>query len=240
MTSDFDGLWHCDVCSNKHFYNPRLRCNQCDFDLCSKCAGTTEGALDMRMDTWSLSRAVEKFRPADFLEIKDKEVREEKMYLYCAARLWTTSGLIHKKSEKDIADWLSLSEFESEEYEKHFRILTKPWVTDDKWHEQMLKFMQKKGNECLSCFFFTICLEYIRERHRNDMSGIELIEDELKQWQPTFHHQMYTPRVLLHQQLLLKEVGIGRRSEELPSWSGYSGSVTYLELLVLSQCIHKS
>ena len=30
--------WQCDVCSSSCNYNPRLRCQQCDFDMCSKCA----------------------------------------------------------------------------------------------------------------------------------------------------------------------------------------------------------
>jgi hypothetical protein len=30
--------WQCDVCSSACNYNPRLRCHQCDLDMCIKCA----------------------------------------------------------------------------------------------------------------------------------------------------------------------------------------------------------
>ena len=63
---------------------------------------------------------------------------------------------------------------------------------------------------------FTSFLEYIRERQMKDMprSGIEEIEEKVKEWQPS------GARAQLEQQLLLKEVHIGRRSEEFPSWTG--------------------
>jgi hypothetical protein len=63
---------------------------------------------------------------------------------------------------------------------------------------------------------FTSFLEYIRERQMKDMSrsGIEEIEEQVKEWQPS------GARGQLEHQLLLKEVHIGRRSEEFPSWTG--------------------
>ena len=30
--------WGCNVCSSPYSYNPRLRCSECDFDLCNECA----------------------------------------------------------------------------------------------------------------------------------------------------------------------------------------------------------
>ncbi len=63
---------------------------------------------------------------------------------------------------------------------------------------------------------FTSFLEYIRQCSMRDMSwsGIEEIEKHVKQWQPSY------TRGQLEQQLLLKEVHIGWRSLELPSWTG--------------------
>jgi hypothetical protein len=65
---------------------------------------------------------------------------------------------------------------------------------------------------------FTSVLGYIREQQCSlkDMSrsGIEEIEKQVKDWKPSY------ARGQLEQQLLLKEVRIGRRSEELPSWTG--------------------
>jgi hypothetical protein len=72
--------------------------------------------------------------------------------------------------------------------------------------------------QCLGIFVFTSFLEYIRERQcsMKDMSrsGIEEIEEQVEQWQPS------GARGQLEKQLLLKEVRIGRRSQELPSWTG--------------------
>jgi hypothetical protein len=45
-------------------------------------------------------------------------------------------------------------------------------------------------------------------------SGLEEIEKQVKEWQPS------GASAQLEHQLLLKEVRIGRRSQELPSWTG--------------------
>lgn len=30
--------WSCDMCSKTHRVNPRLRCNECDYDMCQDCS----------------------------------------------------------------------------------------------------------------------------------------------------------------------------------------------------------
>ncbi len=100
--------------------------------------------------------------------------------------------------------------------------LKEPWVSghgckDDRWLQHVFEGMRNE-TQCLGRFMFTSLLEYIRERQfsMKDMSrsGIEEIEEQVKEWQP------FGARGQLEQQLLLKEVRIGRRSQELPSWTG--------------------
>jgi hypothetical protein len=81
-----------------------------------------------------------------------------------------------------------------------------------KWDEIVSEIMQNK-TRCLGLFFFTSFLEYVRERQSSmqDMSGLE---EQLKQWRPS------NASARLEQQLLLKEMRIGRRTRELPSWTG--------------------
>jgi hypothetical protein len=76
--------------------------------------------------------------------------------------------------------------------------------------------IMRDETRCLGRFYFTSLLEYIRERQRSmkDISGLESIEKTVRQWQP------FGASARLEQQLLLKEVRIGRRSQELPSWTG--------------------
>jgi hypothetical protein len=52
MTSS-STAWTCDVCSTGQAYNPRLRCDTCDFDVCNTC--TTKKQVYMRLYSSSLS-----------------------------------------------------------------------------------------------------------------------------------------------------------------------------------------
>jgi len=147
---------------------------------------------------------------------------EKPLNLYCAARLWATSGLMQERTSVEIAGWLSLSEAMLKEAQDAFtnlQGLKEPWVSghgckDGRWLQNVLK----DETQCLGRFMFTCFLEYIRERQcsMKDMSrnGVEEIEKQLKDWQPSGERER------LEHQLLLKEVRIGRRSQELPSWTG--------------------
>jgi hypothetical protein len=150
---------------------------------------------------------------------------EHPLTLYCAARLWATSGLLQERTSEEIAAWLSLSESMAKEAEDAFtnlQGLKEPWVSghgckDGRWLQHVLEGMRDE-TQCLGRFMFTLFLEYIRERQCSmkdtSRSGIEEIEEQVKEWQPS------GARGQLEQQLLLKEVRIGRRSQELPSWTG--------------------
>jgi hypothetical protein len=168
-----------------------------------------------------LAAAVEDFTPRD-LSTRVRQP-EKPLTLYCAARLWATSGLMQERTSEEIAAWLSLSEAMAKEAEDAFsnlQGLKEPWVSghgckDGRWLQHVLKGMRNEA-QCLGRFIFTSFLEYIRERQMEDTSrsGIEEIEQHVKQWQPSY------ARGQLEQQLLLKELRIGRRSQELPSWTG--------------------
>jgi hypothetical protein len=169
----------------------------------------------------SLAAAVEDLTPRD-LSTRIRQP-EKRLTLYCAARLWVTSGLMQERTSEEIADWLSLSEAiakEAEDVFSNLQGLKEPWVLghdckDGRWLQHVFEGMRNE-TQCLGRFMFTSFLEYIRERQMKDMSrsGIEEIEEQVKEWQPS------GARGQLEHQLLLKEVHIGRRSEELPSWTG--------------------
>ena len=161
----------------------------------------------------SLAAAVEDFTPRD---LNTRIGQPEKpLNLYCAARLWATSGLMQERTSEEIAAWLSLSEAMAKEAEDAFtnlQGLKEPWVSgheckDGRWLQHVLEGMRDEA-QCLGRFMFTSFLEYIRERQcsMKDMSGsgIEENEDQVKEWQPS------GARGELEQQLLLKEMRIGR------------------------------
>ncbi len=161
----------------------------------------------------SLATAVKDFTPRD-LSTRIRQP-EKVLNLYCAARLWATSGLMQERSSEEIAAWLSLSEAMAKEAEDAFsnlQALKEPWVSGPQGAVSRSCFSKAMG------IMFTSFLEYIRERQcsMKDMSrsGIEEIEEQVKEWQTS------DARGQLEKQLLLKEVRIGRRSQELPSWTG--------------------
>ncbi len=79
----------------------------------------------------------------------------------------------------------------------------------------MLEIMRDE-KRCMGRLYFTSFLEYIREGQKSSdrTGGFERIEDKVRNWQTSGASKH------LEQQLLLKELCIGRRVEELPSWSG--------------------
>jgi hypothetical protein len=111
---------------------------------------------------------------------------------------------------------------EAEDAFTNLQGLKEPWVSghgckDGTCLQHVLEGMRNES-QCWGRLMFTSFLEYIRERQcsMKDMSrsGIEETEKQVKQWKPS------GARGQLEQQLLLKEVCIGRRSQELPSWTG--------------------
>jgi hypothetical protein len=142
---------------------------------------------------------------------------------YCAASLWTSSGLVQEAQAEEIAGWLVLREDEPARVAKTFedlKHLQEPWMqgregTDGKWERQVLEDLQQGT---LGRFIFAMLLQYVREKVMREPSraleGFTLLSETIRQWDAE------TDEKRLERQFLLKELCIGRRSEHLPSWSG--------------------
>jgi hypothetical protein len=77
-----------------------------------------------------LAAAVEDFTPKNFSTSIQR--LEKPLTLYCAARLWATSGLMQERTSEEIAAWLSLSESiakQAEDAFTSFEGLKEPWVS---------------------------------------------------------------------------------------------------------------
>jgi hypothetical protein len=177
----------------------------------------------------SLAAVVEDFTPKAFSTFIRQP--ENPLNLYCAGRLWATSGLMQDRTSKEIAVWLSLSESMAKEAEDAFSNLQGLWLEDAlEGMRDEVQYSRKllKNNllevQCLGRLFFTSFLQYIRERQCRmlDMScsGLHGIEKQVENWQP------YGARGQLEKQLLLKELRIGRRSQKLPSWTGHVSNMS--------------
>ena len=94
-----------------------------------------------------LAAAVEDFKPRHLSTLIRQP--EKPLTLYCAARLWETSGLLQERTSEEIDDWLSLSEAMTKEAEDALTILQglkEPWVSghgckDDRWQQRVLEGM---------------------------------------------------------------------------------------------------
>jgi hypothetical protein len=192
---DEDGVPHCEV------------------------ASTSVSAIE-HFSLEHLAVTVENFTPEDLKKGSDGHAWP--LSLYCATRLWASSGLMQERKTKEIADSLSLSETPAKNGEEAFKILLamkEPWLPGHgqkgvKWVQNLSEIMRNE-TRCLGRLLFTSCLEYIRGRQMsmND-SSMEEIEEWVSQWKAS------DARSRLEQQFLLKEVRIGRRLQELPSWTG--------------------
>ena len=132
---------------------------------------------------------------------------------------------------KEIADWLSLSESESVVAEDSFRnlqALQEPWIPgygqkNGNWHRKISEIMQSETLG-MGRVFFTNLLLHIRDRrmklNTNNIAGAQaqdrVFEHIIQQWQVLDENCS----VKLEQQLLLKEFRIGRRFQDLPTWTG--------------------
>jgi hypothetical protein len=142
---------------------------------------------------------------------------------YCAASLWTSSGLLQETGAEKIDIWMLLQGDEPAHVAKALKDLQhlkNPWMTgcegtDGEWERQVFEALQQ---EVLGRFIFAILLSYIREKVMREPSsaleGFSLLSKKIRQWDAK------TDEKRLEQQFLLKELCIGRRNEHLPSWSG--------------------
>ena len=177
-----------------------------------------------------LADSVAKFTP-NMLKLRQTEANL--LHLYCAARLWTNTDLIRQDTAKSIADCLKLSSAQSLSYENAFSAITEPWKSeyseqeDGSWHEAVSERMQSKK---LGRIFFKYVLLFIREKQTKMLTMTDsktdgvaemlLLEEDIQRWQVSFVDGKDDAGELLEKQFLLKELRIGKRSQEFPTWAG--------------------
>ena len=142
---------------------------------------------------------------------------------YYAASLWTGSGLLQDTSAEKLATWLQLNKEDSvlvQDTCAALMHLQEPWLrgvagANGEWEKQvfeMLKF------EAFGPFVFGILLSHIRDKIKMEPSsaleGFTLLSETIRQWDAD------TDDKRLERQFLLKELCIGRRDQQLPTWSG--------------------
>jgi len=153
---------------------------------------------------------------------------ENPIYLYCAARLWETSGLMQQE-EFDKWPTLSASKFvDAEDAFKNLLALRGPWMTgygqlDGRWEQAVCTMMQDKGS-VLGRLFFAIVLLHVQQTIQShtdtatDSDKLKLLETKIKYLQTSYEKSDADKH--LEQRFLLKELHIGCRSQQLPIWAG--------------------
>jgi len=109
-------------------------------------------------------------------------------------------------------------------YTDAFSVITVPWnseyseMENDRWDKAVLKLMQDK---MLGRIFFKHVLSLIGQR-QGAMAVIEMktFESDIQQWQPS------DATGQLEKQFLLKELRIGKRSQQFPTWTGLVSAQT--------------
>jgi len=147
--------------------------------------------------------------------------------LYCAARLWQTSGLIERH---DVDKRAPLSESQSLDAEDAFENLCSlrdPWMAgygqeDGQWEHAVCNMMQDKVLG-LGRLLFSMVLLHIQKTIQGHpdaaMDKLKLLETRLEQWQSSDELSGDAAQQLEHR-FLLKELRIGCRSQQLPTWAG--------------------
>jgi len=167
---------------------------------------------------------------ADFTPqmLKNPRKKVNLIEYYCAARLWADTGLFQQSiatdvdTAKHVAKCLALSDAQSVRYEDAYSAITEPWKSEfsernnGRWDQAVSELMQDK---MLGRIFFKHILLFIRDR-QGAMAGSELtkLEAHLQQWQTSDVTKQ------LEKQFLLKELRIGKRSQEFPTWMGLISS----------------
>jgi len=188
----------------------------------------TEGAIEEEIAPISLqalANVVANFTP-QMLTNPDKNANL--LELYCASRLWADSGLILLDSAfsvdaaKYFSEYLGLSAAQSVRYTDAFRVITEPWkyadMQDGRWDQAVLELMQDK---MLGRILFKHVLLLIGQR-QGAMADIEMktLEADIQQWQPSDATEH------VEKQFLLKELSIGKRSQQFPTWTGLVSTQT--------------
>ena len=142
--------------------------------------------------------------------------------IYCSTQLWSNSGLIQGL---DMCEWLNnLRKKERDNATKAFGALTtlqEPWFErcgrkDGMWEHKVKEALERET--LTGRFIFGMLLSYIRrsiERAPGSaMEDLSVLGSEIEHWNPMSSEQD------IEKMFLLKELRIGRRARELPTWKG--------------------
>lgn len=177
-----------------------------------------------------LAKAVKGFKPK-ILRTRNGNASAP-LSLYCAARLWKSSGLMQARTgdmdldtTKEIVKWLKLSDLDATRAENVFKglqAMQEPWIRgygdkDGKWEDNVAQVMQDDHLGLGSAFFPMILLQVqrmIESSPGNAVEELKILEEKVQQWKSS------NVRAQLEEKLLLKEFCVGQRSQHFPTWTG--------------------
>ena len=139
---------------------------------------------------------------------------------YCGAWLWITSGLMTEVRETELVKWLQKDEASKQMLGDMVALkqFGAPWITAMHAREREKQILDALRTETLGRFIFAILLSFIRGKtaanpaHAED--ELRGLSEAIEGWDTVGAEQR------LEQQLLLKELRVGRREVQLPTWSG--------------------
>jgi hypothetical protein len=152
----------------------------------------------------SIDRHLREFLPG-ILDQRNSDTAMDVCERYCAALLWTRSGLVQEPQAEDIARWLVLREDEPALVAKtleDLKHLQEPWMqgregTDGEWERHVFEALQL---EVLGRFIFSMLLSYIRKKVKRDPSGaldgFKLLFEAIRQWDADTHERCLEQHLL--------------------------------------------
>jgi serine/threonine protein kinase len=165
----------------------------------------------------TLEHVVQRFKPARLVP----EVGSSSL-IHCSTQLWSNSGLIQ---ELDMLEWLNnLREHERDDATNAFTALAtlqEPWFEgcgrkDGMWERKVKESLERKT--VTGRFIFGMLLSYIRRSIESApgsaMEDLSVLGSEIEHWNVIGNEQD------VEKMFLLKELRIGRRVRELPTWKG--------------------
>jgi len=164
----------------------------------------------------TLAVAVKTFMPK-ILKTSNSNVQNP-LNLYLAAKLWESSGLV----QQGVSTRLSLSDLQRKMATEKFEGLLGCRENIGSWEQAVCKTMK---DHTMGRLFFGIVLKHVQDSYHSSpetaMDKLKVLEDRIKQWQTSNAGEQ------LEQRFLLKELLIGCRSQQLPTWTGVVSSMDY-------------
>jgi hypothetical protein len=202
-----------------------------------------EGEVKEYPSLHDLSSKVTAFTPSELDGFHGRsQLLRDKMTNFCAAKLWTSSGLTTLNGNQSLSALMMLSDSQST-HAHHLltslQALTTPWIQNGGENRLDRVFGEVMRLKTLGRFFFATFLSHIRDQVRRNpgewRKGQSLLEKEIQRWKPlppsletkvVGKEEVLERRVggnweKLERRFLLKEMRIGRRCVHLPTWSGH-------------------